>query len=217
MQEAFIIGNGPSLTIDILDRLKDKTTFAVNRISSLFDQTEWRPNYYIAVTDAIADKRHAPDIIRAINESEFVYCRDTYYKFLPGTRVTCSETGDVATESVGDSIWSDDITKRVSKFGISVFPALQIAAFLGFDVLYLIGCDGGYTKPKGGVDLNHFDGAYRVFDPYPNYDYERLNGALHKAHKIAQNAADRLGIDIINLSPISEIKAHVFGDLNTVL
>ena len=215
--EAFIIGNGPSLTVDILERLKGKHTFAVNRIAKMFKRTSWRPEYYIAVTDAIYDERHTKDIERAMREAKTVYCWDKYPETLPGIRVNCSETGDVQNDEVDASIWSDDITERVSKFGVSAFPAMQIAAYLGYKTLYLIGCDGGYQPVQDGVDMSHFDGAYRAFDAYPDYDYSRLNDALQIAHQIAQENCDRLGIEIINLSPNSKVKAHKFGNLEDVL
>jgi hypothetical protein len=214
---AWIIGNGPSLTPEILDKLKGKHTFAVNRIAKIFDRTDWRPEYYVAVTDAIHDPRHREDIERAMYESENVYCWNKYPEHLPGIRLNCSETEDIQTEDVDDSIWSDDIMERVSKFGVSAFPAMQIAVYLGFTTLCLIGCDGGYRPVANGVDLSHFDGGYRNFDAYALYDYDRLNGALERAHEITQSNCDRLGVEVVNLSPNSKVKAHKFGELEDYL
>ena len=44
----FIIGNGPSLTIDDLNTLKahNEICIASNSIYNLYDKTEWRPNIY---------------------------------------------------------------------------------------------------------------------------------------------------------------------------
>ena len=216
-KRAWIIGNGPSLTVEILDQLKGKSTFAVNRIAKLFDKTPWRPEYYVAVTDAINDNRHRADIIRAMNESTHVYCWEHYPKDLPGIRLVCSEAGDVQTKDVTESIWSDDITKRVSKFGVSAFPAMQIAVYLGFKTLCLVGCDGGYKPLKNGHDVSHFAGGYRNFDAYTNYDYDGLNEALQRAHEITQINCDRLGIEVVNLSPNSKVKAHKFGNMEDYL
>ena len=45
-KRGFIIGNGPSLTVADLEKLKNEITFASNRIYLAFDETNWRPTYY---------------------------------------------------------------------------------------------------------------------------------------------------------------------------
>ena len=49
-KRCFLIGNGPSLRAEDLTRLREagEITFAFNRIYSIFDQTPWRPNFYIS-------------------------------------------------------------------------------------------------------------------------------------------------------------------------
>ena len=45
-KRCFIIGNGPSLTKEDLEKLKGEYTFASNKIYKLFDKTSWRPDFY---------------------------------------------------------------------------------------------------------------------------------------------------------------------------
>ena len=45
-ERCFIIATGPSLTIDDLEKLKDEYTFGVNSIIKLFDETDFRPDFY---------------------------------------------------------------------------------------------------------------------------------------------------------------------------
>ena len=49
-RRCFIIGNGPSLTANDLDKLSENSeiTFAFNRIYHIFEQTSWRPTYYMS-------------------------------------------------------------------------------------------------------------------------------------------------------------------------
>lgn len=63
-RRAFLVGNGPSLRISDLDRLKHEITFASNRIFLAFDQTEWRPTYY-TICDAVVAKENK-EIIRTL-------------------------------------------------------------------------------------------------------------------------------------------------------
>lgn len=46
-KRCFIIGNGPSLTAQDLDKLKNEDSFAFNRIFYIFNQTDLRPTYYM--------------------------------------------------------------------------------------------------------------------------------------------------------------------------
>jgi len=222
-QRCFVIGNGPSLSPEILDRLVDEYTFAVNRIALIFDRTDWRPTFYVGITDAIHDSRHKEDILAGIRASKTAICWDMY-KSMTATNsaknaiyVHCSHTGDHQNEQAQDDWWSDDVAERLVKFGVAVFCALQVAFYFGFTTIYLIGCDGNYTRPSDGIDRSHFDGAYRPFDVCPNYDYDKLNGALQRAHEIAEAAAKRRGVKIYNCSPFSAITAHEKIDLEKVL
>jgi hypothetical protein len=60
----FIVGNGPSLTVDDLNKLKDEITFASNRITLIFDQTDWRPTYYTLCDGVVA--RENTEMVRAL-------------------------------------------------------------------------------------------------------------------------------------------------------
>ena len=222
-KHCFVIGNGPSLSPDILTRLTDEYTFAVNRIAKIFDKTDWRPTFYIGITTALNDNRHRIDILSGIHSAELAICWDRY-RDTPETNscnnaiyVPCSRSEDYQNDQAQDDWWSDDVAERLDKFGVAVFSALQVAVYFGFTTIYLIGCDGNYTPPIDGVDKSHFDSAYRPFDVWPNYDYDQLNGALLRAHEIAETAAKRRGVKIYNCSPISAIAAHERIDLDGVL
>jgi len=210
---AFIIGNGPSLTPEILDRLAltKWATFGMNRIAWLYSKTFWRPKFYIGLTTALWDVRHRADILVGIRYSEIAICWDLYKGYLDDdynvVYVHCNE----------DAVWSDDISISVNKFAVMAYPTMEIATYMGFNPLYLIGCDGDYKPPVDGIDVSHFDSAYRPFDAYPGYNYDKLNLDLQQAHELAQVAADRLGIKIFNLSPDSKITTHSFMSLDEAL
>ena len=213
-ERCFVIGNGPSLTPEILDRLVDERTFAVNRIAKIFDKTDWRPTFYVGVTDALNDSRHRADILKGIYSAKTAVCWDKYQDITEtdsrhnAVYVPCSHSEDIQNNQAQDDWWSDDVSERLDKFGVAAYSALQVAVYFGFTTIYLIGCDGNYTPPINGIDKSHFDTAYRPFDVIPNYDYNQLNGALMRAHEIAETAARRRGVKIYNCSPISAITAH---------
>ncbi|MBO7254734.1 MAG: hypothetical protein J6V36_05480, partial [Clostridia bacterium] len=49
-ERCFIIGNGPSLSVNDLNKIYEKNipTFSTNRIFKLFEKTDWRPTYYVS-------------------------------------------------------------------------------------------------------------------------------------------------------------------------
>jgi hypothetical protein len=65
-----------------------------------------------------------------------------------------------------------------------MFAALQIAAWMGFDPLYLIGVDGFYQDYEGELDPNHFNNRYR--GEHGSTDFEKVNAAHRKAYEIAK-------------------------------
>jgi len=56
-EKLFIIGNGPSLTYEILDSLKNETTIAMNNIAIAYPHTDWRPTYYLNVSRSLQTRR----------------------------------------------------------------------------------------------------------------------------------------------------------------
>ena len=49
-ERCFVIGNGPSLSPEDLQKLHENgiACFATNRIYKMFDRTDWRPTYYVS-------------------------------------------------------------------------------------------------------------------------------------------------------------------------
>lgn len=174
----FIIGNGPSLNKMPLELLKNEYTFGVNRIYLLFDRIDWRPTFYAAF-----DLRVVPDNADEIN------ALDLPYKFFATKHI-----GTINNKS--NHFWYQDNSRRdgldnrfepsaiVTGFGGGgsiTHLAIQIAYFMGFDPIYLIGVDADYkiietVKQSGedkfgdGIllnlestkddDVNHFDPRY---------------------------------------------------------
>ena len=165
-QRAFIVANGPSTTLDILDRLalRDFPTFGMNRIGWIYPKTAWRPTFYIGMTTALWDLRHRTEILEAIRLAPTAICRTSYLEDEEVTSmddnviyVHCSNIEDMSYLAATNEFWSDEIAERVSIFGVMAFPTMQVAAYLGFNPIYLIGCDGNYTPPVDGIDHSHLD------------------------------------------------------------
>lgn len=79
-KRCFIIGNGPSLTIEDLGKIGTEDSFGVNRIYKIFDQTKWRPTYYFSQDRETLDEV-LPDMERVIDECQHVILNSSARSF----------------------------------------------------------------------------------------------------------------------------------------
>lgn len=171
-QRCFLIGNGPSLNETDLDVLKDEITFAVNGFFLKSRDLDWTPTFYLVEDHLVAEDR-APwinvlkgpiKLFPAYLGYVFPAAEDTiFYNHRP--RKSYPHGFDFSLEA-----------DKITYTGCTVtFSMMQLAAYLGFREIYLIGVDASYAIPsdaqKGsnysvGIldmksdDPNHFDPNY---------------------------------------------------------
>ncbi len=196
-KRCFIIGNGPSLQAEDLTRLRDEFCFAANRIYKVYDKTVWRPRFYCAQDPIILNQSHqemsALDGLKLIvtNSSRktglvkgalYTRMRDLdYYPDLP--------------------TFSEDIPSFVGEGFTVTYTCLQVAAYMGFKEIYLLGCDHNYpvqqradgTLYETGAKTGHFydDNGEKK---YPIAQYDKQNLAFEKTKIYCENA----GIAVFN-------------------
>ncbi|MCI7264084.1 MAG: DUF115 domain-containing protein [Eubacterium coprostanoligenes] len=159
----FIIGNGPSLTISDLEKLKNETTFACNRIYGLYDRTLWRPTYYCSQDlEVLAQIKN--DLPYALSN-----CYHSFlpYKFAKNINNIINEQNnlslfyspyisvysDTGVYPEGLMPFSDDISNSIYD-GLSItYAMIQIAVYMGYKEIYLLGIDHNYSLKNGIVDL----------------------------------------------------------------
>lgn len=177
-ERIFIIGNGPSLNKTDLKKLENEYTFATNRFFLMYEKINWKPTFYTCV-----DRRVVCDIFSEINglTGSLFFFDETF-------RGLYREGGDVFFFNqrlrAGDELekkFSFDIPTVLYNGNTVLYYAYQLAHYMGFSEVYLIGCDLGYkVNPtvvqqgddvfKMGVafdltsteddDPNHFDPRY---------------------------------------------------------
>lgn len=139
-KRCFIIGNGPSLCVQDLEKLKNEDCFAANGIYNIFSQTSWRPKYYI-VMDRYFDV--APEVIRDM-ECDMVFLGDYYWRFHDVLREDAICLHQHVPLNPSRLPISRDIEKNVTNTYTVSFVAMQIAAYLGYREIYLLGFDHAY-------------------------------------------------------------------------
>lgn len=175
-QRCFFIGNGPSLRAEDLTRLQNagEVTFAFNRIYNIFDQTQWRPTYYISVDEKMlqgcaetVDQLNLPVKFIPINMRWYhgINIHDAVEFLMKAPRENNGEPLD----------FSSNIAKEVYQSGTCMYAAAQIAAYMGFKEIYLIGVDHHFQisqNNKGEIVIDN--SAKDYFSDQYNEDRENL-------------------------------------------
>lgn len=221
-RRCFVIGNGPSLKIKDLDRLKNEITFASNKIYLAFDQTSWRPTYYSAVDKLIISPAYKK--INALNQTAtffpyffrkydvrfedstyFYFVHEAFYPDLPRFSL-------------------NPIDKVFSGYTVT-YVLLQLALYMGIREIYLIGVDFCYNIDQQNYEDNdqimvsdgtgsHFHSGYlksgdRLFQP---------NLHLHeKAYLAAGRATEKAGGSIFNATRGGRLTVFPRVDLDAVI
>lgn len=224
-EEAWIIGNGPSLAKIDLNLLCDRTTYAMQRIHLMYDKFSWRPTYYVMFDRSRPSVPHQwksdlefhsqqgypcyarSDMFNQLwvkyNDSKIVY--DNII-FLP----LCEHSNgrDQIRHPERPTEWH---LPRVCKYGGSAFVAIQLAVMRGAKRIFLLGCDLGYG---GDIKLNHFSREYIPVDSYTE-DFARLtNATMEDAHKIAKMECEKRGAKIYNATPGGFLGVHPRRDFH---
>lgn len=172
-RRAFIIGNGPSLRIEDLDRLKGEISFACNKIFLAFDQTDWRPTYYGAEDILMFQKPDSRSTIQSLPSIKLLpdYA-DYYVGRIPGTLYYRHGYEDRYPELPA---FSTDAYRRVWGGNTVLYIMLQFAYYVGIREVYLLGVDSNYTTPKervkdtGGSSFDMFRVAGEHNHFHPDY------------------------------------------------
>lgn len=199
-KRCFILGNGPSLNNTDLSLLADEYTFGCNKISMLYEKRSWHPSFYVMVSSDIW--RH--DWLLATNKNVemgipcFLNKRnklintttENFYKEveeLSNVYLIDAEGGRKGYP-YKDNQWSYDPMKKATKHGTILTTCIQLAAYMGFREIYLLGCDLGFNGPNCNFDPNYNPGQ---FDP---------NGDVHshEAHVLAKRMTEAQGVSIFN-------------------
>lgn len=159
-QRCFIIGNGPSLNNMDLSLLKDEVTFGMNRIYLMFPKLGWTTTYYVSVNNLVIEQ--CSHDIETLKTKKFIswHTRDII-NFSSDMIFVC----DPYDAPLG---FSENIQNRVWEGSTVTYVAMQIAYYMGFKQVILIGVDH-YFSTKGephnevtsaGNDPNHFSPDY---------------------------------------------------------
>ena len=150
-KRCFVVCTGPSLTINDINLLKNEYTFSMNSIFKLFDKTDWRPSFYVIQDEKVYDKLKDDETFKGI-KNKFV--ADFIFE-----NIDVDKTKNIMfpidllnhrdyDNKIFDTEFSDNAYNIVYDGGTVTYSIFQIAYYLGFREIYLLGCDCDYSGTK---------------------------------------------------------------------
>ncbi len=158
-QRAFILGNGPSLALTDIGKLKNEYTFGTNRVYLAFPSWGFPTSFFVCVNDLVIEQAAAD--IQALTMPKFVSWRSHRWIHPDDETIFLHTT-------YGRPIFASDARGRLWEGATVTYVSLQLAFYMGFDPVVLIGVDHNFAS-KGrpnttivsqGDDPNHFDKSY---------------------------------------------------------
>ncbi len=224
-ERCFIIGNGPSLLISDLDRLKNEITFAANKIYLAFAETDWRPTYYTVLDVLVAEHNH--ENIRQLRLTKiFDEAVKEYFPNSPDIiwlkyRPSPSQNGEI------QFAFSTDILLGCYPGWSVTYEQLQLAFYMGIREIYLIGVDFSFILPKstgqmsihGEImefqgEVNHFHPDYRKSGE--TWTMPRLD-LQHQAYLSAKEVVVAQGGKIYNASRTTALDVFPLIDFDKIV
>lgn len=153
-ERCFIICTGPSLTISDLELIKDEYTFGMNSICLLSDKTDFRPTFY-GCNDLGVYRKLKKEIINYCSDKVEVFVSDRLKR-----NDTILDEWHVFPENVAyhtydrwfrQDFWckfSMDCYKVVYGMHSITHSLIELAVYMGFKEIYLLGADCSFPKGK---------------------------------------------------------------------
>lgn len=212
-KRCFVVATGPSLTMWDLNLIKAEYSFGMNSCVLALNKTEWRPDFY-AIQDEYVYEKLENTILKTNEEdlkeiwvSENIagkYEMPERFKIFP---LHYLDHKMFHMTGYGKLEFSDDCYKKICDGYTITFSILQMACYLGFKEIYLLGCDCNYNQKKGHfIEYGHTDPKAAI-----------MGDKMIAGHYEFKKFADSLGIKIVNCTRGGMLEVYPRMNLEDVL
>jgi len=224
MKTLIIMGNGPSLRYVDFGSLKEYDTFGLNAAYRKYYEMNWWPTYF-GCFDFVVTDSHKGEFGKLFNTNikKFFFIRD-WWKNDKFQYCNISKIGDYGNNDISTSF--DDFYDQ----GNSGTNACQVGIMMGYKKIILLGVDQNYIEDVDGS--GYIGGKLQMTKtPYknPNYwfdDYQQKGDKFNKPQlntwqiggwESLSVKSKKMGIDIVNCSPISKLEVFRKGKIEDEL
>jgi len=185
-ERVVIVCNGPSLNKMDLSFLKNEHVIGLNKIYLGFKKYQFYPKYYVAVNEKVLRQSHQE--IKKLTCIKFLSARATEL-FSENALTHIIDTKNPKER------FSIDLSKGLEEGWTVTYAALQVAYYLGFTKVVIIGMDHKFsfqgepneTRFLKGKDNNHFCSTYFANKEWDNPDLENSEKSYQIARKVFEN------------------------------
>lgn len=225
----FLIGNGPSLKAGDLELIAGEDSMACNRIYLIYPETSWRPTYYLAVdpkvVQPIADEIPGcigPKVL-ATGQCVSLLAQGKVHAQLRELMHNPKIAEQTRAEELPSALaFSNNVLLGVEAGWATLYNGLQLAFWLGYKEVVLLGVDHSYPKNISGNSKNyvpdaglqsHFSSSYlktgAAIDP-PNLTYTtaafaRASVAFHQVGRRLLNASRTSALEVVEKESLESV------------
>lgn len=203
-ERLFVMGNGPSLNKMPLYFLKDEYTMCFNRVNLMYERVGWKPDFYVVIDDLVIKDNYQEINNEVLPVVKYAFFPDIHPSNLDVTDYI--ENRDNVSWFIADKPEFRADLPNCGHNKTVVNAGLQVAAWLGFTEIYLIGVDMTFGDQKvkkinkrdweaGEDDPNHFDPRY--FKKGRKYHNPTVHEMLEQ-FQIGKEFFDKMGVNIYN-------------------
>lgn len=211
----FVIGNGPSLTKEDVEKLQGEITFACNKIFTLGENCV--PTYYFMHDPVLLPENFAE--AKKLQTTKFWGMHKNTERFLRKADVREDYVYYIRKNSLKKEIAvSEDVSRYVTSSGSVAYAMLQFAFYMGFEEIYLLGFDHNFSKIEvNGKEIVNEN----VTDHFASYN-DVVTGAVNvdkltRGFMEAKQYADTHGVRIFNATRGGKLDVFERVDLDEIL
>lgn len=209
---AVLVCNGPSLNDMDLSPLRHEIVIGLNKIHLGLARFRFHPRYVVAVNPRVVEQ--ARDDLAGLSAIRFIGARAA--AFLPE---------DAFTHHVPvldpPAMFSRDLTQGFREGGTVTHAALQVAWWMGFSEVVIIGMDHRFVFEGApheahlmtGPDPNHFSPDYFSGQTWDNPDLARSEASYAEARRVFESDGRR----IIDATPEGACRVFEKADFRAFL
>lgn len=229
-KRCFVVGNGPSLLEKDIHRIKKEYSFAANMMYENFERLRWKPSYYIVYDRTMSRvfEENESSLMQTLNSVGIFFAEyktglyTKYYDNKPDNLVFYKDITYRRNKNE-TCLFSEDMEKGLYRGQTVVYDALQMAVYMGFKRIYLLGVDMSYKKErkKDGTTVdnleiirNHAD-FVREPDAFESDTYEMVD-EMELGFMAAKEYADNHNVEIYNATRGGKLEVFPRVDLESL-
>lgn len=228
-KRCFIIGNGPSLTAKDLEMITKEYSFASNRIYLMYEKTSWRPTYYMCQDRQLMQTLY--EYYSTCEEQVLLGYPALYYYNIHLDQAIYYLTDFRDANRIVDRIgFSENADDCVIDGGSVTYSAIQMAVYMGFKEIYLLGVDHNFshTLDKNRRIIEHKDVKVDYFDDRYKDAFKRFEekgkiyaapdkGLMDLGFDAAERYTSKHDIKIFNATRGGKLETYPRIDLDELL